>query len=146
MGQSASETLGHLASKVAAGATTAQSTAWVPLKDFSRFQGVVQIGTATGTLDAKLEQATDGTGTGAVDITGHAITQVAAGGAANKVYLIDLDTDDVAETTTHIRLTVTPGGAHDIAASVVGASPRYVGAGADLNGTVVAELVRPHSA
>src|SRR5258708_2927773 len=75
-------------------------TAWVPMKNFFAMVAIVGVGvmTATGTVDAKLRQATDNAGTGAKDITGKAITQLLAAGGNNRQAIInvkaaDLDTE-----------------------------------------------------
>jgi hypothetical protein len=59
--------------------SSAASSAWILMSPTAPVGWIVTWGdiASTGTLDAKLEQATDGTGTGAKDITGKAITQQA---------------------------------------------------------------------
>jgi hypothetical protein len=83
---------------------------------------------ATSTVDGKLEQATDGAGTGAKDITGKAITQfTAAGTDSNKQALINLRPEelDIANNFTHFRLTMTVAtAASDAMGIVLGGAPR----------------------
>lgn len=108
---------------------SAQSTAWIKLDKHSRAIAIIQIGliAATGTFNAKLEQATDGSGTGAKDITGKAITAM-ADTADNKVRMIELRSDelDVAANFFWFRLTLTPATAASLASAVViGCNPFY---------------------
>jgi hypothetical protein len=83
---------------------------------------------ASATVDAKLQQATDSSGTGVKDITGKAITQILKASGDNKVAMINVrDTDlDVNNGFTYVRLTVTVGTATSlIAACLSGFLPRY---------------------
>jgi hypothetical protein len=59
-------------------ATTVQVTGWLSAKNFLNFLAIINVGAlgASATVDAKVQQATDGSGTGAKDITGKAITQL----------------------------------------------------------------------
>lgn len=111
----------------AAGTVT---TGWIAAKNFHEFLAIVQAGDlgASATLDAKLQQASDGSGTGAKDITGKAITQLTqAGTDSNKQALInlrpaDLDLDNGF---THFRLSMTIGtAASDAGGIVLGVGPR----------------------
>jgi len=109
----------------------AVSTGWFSLADFHAFMAVVKAGDlgASATLDAKLEQATDASGSGAKDITGKAITQLTqAGGDSNKQAVINLRPEeaDVEGVYTHARLTLTVAVAtSDAVAAVFGIGPRY---------------------
>ncbi len=84
---------------------------------------------SSATLDAKLEQATDSSGTGAKDITGKLITQLTqAGTDSDKQAIINLRPDelDVANDFTHFRLSMTIAVAtSDAGAIVFGADARY---------------------
>ena len=102
-------------------ATTAASTGWIAAANFFRFMAIVQSGALTGTLDAKFQQATDSSGTGAKDVTGKAITQMAATDD-NKQKIINLRHDDldIDGGFDYIRLTLTPtGGTTNLAAAVL---------------------------
>jgi hypothetical protein len=109
------------------------STGWVKASDFHEFLAIVQAGDlgASATLDAKLEQATDGSGTGAKNVTGSLITQLTqAGSDSDKIALINIaNLDkalDVANSFDYIRLTLTVGvAASEIAGLLLGISPRY---------------------
>ena len=108
-------------------AAGAQSTGWISVADYFNFMALVNVGAlgTSGTVDAKIEQAQDSSGTGAKDVTGKAITQIAA---ANKTAALDINQNDINVTNgfTHIRLTITVGtAACDTAATVIGAYARY---------------------
>jgi hypothetical protein len=109
-------------------ATSAASTGWVDVKNYNRLVALVIGGALTGTLDAKLQQATDSSGTGAKDITGKAITQLAAT-ADNKQAIINIRQDqlDLAGGFDHVRLTLTPtGGTTNLASGLLlGGDARY---------------------
>lgn len=129
----------------ALGAAT-YTTGWIAMADFACIMAIVMAGTlgASATLDAKLEQASDSSGTGAKDISGAAITQLTKAGsdddkqAVLQVYAEDLD---LANSFTHVRLSMTVGTAtSDAGAVVLGLSPRYAPASnSDL--ASVAEIV-----
>ncbi len=128
----------------AAGTVT---TGWIKAGDFQRFMATVSAGDlgTNGTLDAKLEQASDSTGTGAKDVTGKAITQLTqAGGDSNKQAIINLNPDelDIANGFGYFRLSLTVGTAtSDAGAMVQGVYPRTGGA-EDNDATTVAEIVQ----
>lgn len=106
----------------------AASTPWLNMAQHNRIVALILGGAITGTLDAKLEQATDAAGTGAKDITGKALTQFAATDD-NKQAAINLRQDqlDMANGFDHVRLTLTPtGGTTNLAGAVVlGGDSRY---------------------
>ena len=114
-----SEHLQILAKIDAASYTVAQNMAWTSAAGNGRFAALIQVGamTATATLDAKLQMAKDASGTGAIDIPGKAITQMLAASDSNKLRMIELKSDEITDTYTHIRLVLTPA----TAASIVGA-------------------------
>jgi hypothetical protein len=95
-------------------------------------------------LDAKLEQATDSSGTGAKDITGGAITQLTqAGGDSDKQVIIDVNGKslDANNDFTHVRLTLTGAvGNVDLGALLLGQIVAY-GQASDYNNASVAENV-----
>lgn len=127
--------------------TSAISTGWIAAKDFYQFLAVILAGTlgSSATLDAKLEQATDDSGTAAKDITGKAITQLTQADTddSDKQALINLRPDELdgANGFTHFRLTITPATANSGAAGVVlGLEPRYAPA-SGFDAASVAEIV-----
>lgn len=104
--------------------------AWVPAFTFNQYLAKIQAGVlgASATLDAKIQQATDGAGTGAKDVTGAAITQMVKATDDGKFSLINLDPNklDVAGGFDYIRLSVTVGTAASlISAELFGINPRY---------------------
>ncbi|MGV1017426.1 MAG: hypothetical protein ACOYBW_08625 [Fluviibacter phosphoraccumulans] len=103
---------------------------YIALKNFRRFMAVVQAGDlgASATLDAKLVGYTNGSGGGAADITGAAITQLTqAGSDSNKQAIINLNTDSLAGLGfTHFAVSMTVGTAtSDAAALVLGFDAPY---------------------
>ena len=129
---------------------TAASTVisdYVSLADFGDVMAVIMCGTlgASATVDAKLRQATDSSGTGVKDITGKAITQLTQAGtdASDKQAIINCAASelDVANSFTHVSLSLTVGTAtSDIGAIVLGLNPR-IGTAADSDLASVDEIV-----
>lgn len=112
-------------------AASTVTTAWIAAKHFEKYMAIVKAGDlgASATLDAKLEQAQDGSGTGAKDIVGKVITQLTqAGTDSNKQAIINLANEelDVTGGFTHFRLSMTVATAtSDAGAIVLGLQPRY---------------------
>ena len=104
---------------------------WVNMTTFQQIMAVVLAGTlgASATFDAKLEQATDSSGTGAKDVSGKSITQLTqAGTDSDKQAIINLRADelDVANDFTHVRLSITVATASSDGAGVIfGRRARY---------------------
>ncbi|PUA17269.1 hypothetical protein [Glaciimonas sp. PCH181] len=120
-------------------------SAWVPAANFHSISAQIQTGamTATGTLDAKLRQATDAAGTGAKDVPGKAITQILAASGSNVQASIELRAEDldVANAFAFVALSLTIGAAASIVgAQLLGANARYAPASA-LNATSVVQVV-----
>lgn len=124
----------------------AVSTDWVDMSKFATLMGVVKVGTMeTGsTVDAKIEQATDASGTGVKDVAGKAITQLTeAGTDSDKQAVINCRVDDldIANDFTHARLTMTVAvDSSDACATVLGMDPRY-GSASDNDLASVDEIV-----
>lgn len=130
----------------ATGASTVTS-AWIGVDDYYNFAAIVLAGTlgTSATVDAKLEQASDSSGTGAKDITGKAITQMTQAGTdqSDTQAVINLKADelDLANDFTHFRLSVTVGTAtSDAGAVVLGVNPRFAPA-SDNDDASVGEIV-----
>ena len=129
-------------------ANTAQAytSDWVNMKDWEQVLAIVMAGDlgSSATLDAKLQQATDGSGTSAKDITGKAITQLTqAGTDSDKQALIQARADelDVAGGFTHVALVMTVGTAtSDSGAVLLGLNPTY-GPASDYDLASVDEIV-----
>lgn len=96
-------------------------SAWVSAANFERFLATIITGVlgAAATVDAKLQQAQDGAGTGAKDVAGKAITQIVKASGDNKTAMINLRDDelDVTNGFSWVRVSITVG----TAASLVGA-------------------------
>jgi len=132
--------MGHLMSEEVAVVATVDPDAltaathtsdWVDMTTFQQVMAIVMAGTlgSSATLDAKLEQATDSSGTGAKDITGKSITQLTqAGTDSDKQAIINCRSDelDVAGDFTHVRLSITVATAtSDGGGIVLGRRARY---------------------
>ena len=110
----------------AAGTVT---TGWVDASAYFNLLAMIDVGVfgSSATVDAKLQQATDNSGTGVKDITGKAITQLLAAGGNNRQALInmkvsDLDTENAFR---WVRLSVTVGTAATlISAALIGGNAR----------------------
>ncbi len=102
---------------ISQGAATV-TTGWVAAAKFNAFMATIKVGVmgALATVDAKLQQASDASGTGAKDITGKAITQLTAVAsptvdANNRQAVINCRQEelDIANGFTFVRLSVTVG-------------------------------------
>lgn len=121
------------------------TTGWVSMGNFNSVCALLGVGvmSAGSTVDAKLQQATDSSGTGAKDITGKAITQLLAAGGNNRQALIEVrDTElDVNNGFAFVRLSVTVGTAASLIHGVVfGTNPIFV-PGSGFNQAGVAQIV-----
>ena len=124
--------------KVAIGATidpdaTVASTVvsdYMSMADFESAMAIIMAGTlgASATLDAKLVQATDSSGTGVKDITGKAITQLTqAGTDSDKQAIINCRAEelDIANDFNHIAISLTVATAtSDVSAILLGLNAR----------------------
>jgi hypothetical protein len=122
----------------------AVSTAYMPVKNYHQLMAIINTGVlgASATVDAKLEQAQDVSGTGVKDITGKAITQIVKATGDGKQALINLRTTelDTNGLFTHVRLTVTVGTAASLISAELLATPRYQPA-SNLNQATVVQVV-----
>ena len=106
------------------------TTGWVSVTHHHGFIAVVQTGVlgTAATVDAKLQQATDSSGTGAKDITGKSITQILKATGDNKQTLINVKPEelDTVNGFGFVRVTVTVGVAASITgAQLLGVNPRF---------------------
>lgn len=117
---------------------------WVAMKNGDRVMFVVSVGATDITVDAKVQQATDASGTGAADMTGKAITQIAADEDNGQV-IIEVKAEELTSTNTHVAVVVTVGdgttGAYVSAIALQGRM-RYKDA-ANYDVASVAEIVAP---
>lgn len=124
----------------------AANTNWLPLNSYHSLLAVIETGAlANGsTVDAKLQQAIDGNGTGAKDIAGKSITQLTqAANGANRQALINLRPEelDVNAGFAYVRLVITVGTAAAFTATqLLGMNPRYEPADG-ANQSAVAQVV-----
>lgn len=127
-------------------ASTVKSSGWIDATKFHNYLAAIAVGAigTSATVDAKIEQATDSSGTGVKDVTGKAITQLTKVGTDdNKQVLIDLKQEDLdfANGFKFFRLTITPAVAATLIQGVVyGFDPRY-GNATDNDATTVDEVV-----
>lgn len=146
LNQKPSESLSVLATLDAASvAASTVVTTWVPIKNHFTLMALIATGVlgASATIDAKLRQATDSSGTGAKDITGKAITQIVKASGDNKQAIInmkaaDLDTEGGFA---YVALSLTVGTAASIVgATLLGCAPKYEDA-AVFNQAAVVQVV-----
>lgn len=121
------------------------TTGWISASAFERFLAVVHTGVmgASGTVDAKLQQAQDNAGTGAKDITGKAIAQIVKATGDNKQAEINMRADELDTNNgfNYFRLSVTVGTAASlICGNVFGGVARNAPA-STLNNADVAQIV-----
>lgn len=107
----ASEILAAGAAVHPVSSSTALSTGWVDCSQYARMAAILSTGliAATGTFNAKLEQANTAGGGGVKDITGKAITALTDTGD-NTLHIINVRADelDLANGFRWVRLTLTP--------------------------------------
>lgn len=122
------------------------TTGWVQVDDFAAYAALIAPGDlgASATVDAKLEQASDGSGTGAKDVTGKAITQLTkAGTDDNKQAWINFRASDLdlAGGFTYVRLSMTIGTAACDAAGYLFGYGAKVSPASAYNAAAVDEIV-----
>jgi hypothetical protein len=120
------------------------TTGWVSMKDTKRLLALISCGVlgASATVDAKLQQATDTSGTGAKDISGKAITQLVKASNDNNEAIINLADDelDIANGFNAVRLSLTVGTAASLIAAQLWAGTSFEPA-SDLNKATVVQVV-----
>ncbi|MBR9764804.1 MAG: hypothetical protein GYB53_15065 [Rhodobacteraceae bacterium] len=127
-------------------AANTYTTGWISMSAFQSIMACIMAGDlgASATVDAKIEQATDDSGSDAKDVAGAAITQLTkAGSDDNKQAVINCNAEDLdlANDFTHARLSVTVAtAACDVGAVVLGFDPRY-GPASDSDLASVDEIV-----
>ncbi len=116
----------------ASNAAGALTTAWVSMASFEEMMAIIALGTmvTNSTVDAKLQQAQDSSGTGVKDITGKAITQLTQAGTdrSNKQAQINVRAEEMDRTNgfTHVRLSMTTAvAASGSTAVLLGMGSRY---------------------
>lgn len=113
-------------------AASTVTSAWVPVTNFLSLLLVVQTGVlgTAATVDAKIQQATDVSGTGAKDLSpGKSITQIVKATGDNKQALLDFRAQDLdaAHGFNYVRVSLTVGAAASIVGALLyGGSPRFM--------------------
>jgi hypothetical protein len=126
----------------AAQAVGTVTTGWISVANHHGFLSLVQTGVlgTSATVEAKLQQAVDATGTSAKDISGKAITQIVKATGDNKQALINVKPEelDTVNGFGFVRLSVTVGvAASQTSAQVIGLNPRFAPADASNQAAVV---------
>jgi uncharacterized phiE125 gp8 family phage protein len=132
----------------AAQAAGTLTTGWISVANHHGFLSLVQTGVlgTSATVDAKLQQALDNSGTSAKDITGKAITQIVKATGDNKQALINVKPEelDTVNGFGFVRLSVTVGvAASQTSAQVLGLNPRFAPADASNQAAVVQVISMP---
>ena len=139
----ASEMLAILATIDPASQSAGTATpGWVSVANHHGLLAVVQTGVlgTLATVDAKLQQALDSSGTGAKDISGKAITQIVKATGDNKQALINLKPEelDTLNGFGFVRVALTVGVAASITgAQLLGVNPRFAPADSGNQAAVV---------
>lgn len=127
-------------------AASTVTSGWIDASKFQQYMAVVQTGDlgVSATVDAKLQQATDSSGTGVKDVTGKAITQLTqAGTDSDKQVLINLNPSqhlDIDNNFDYFRLSMTVAVATSDAGGIVfGLNPR-TGIATDNDSSTVDEI------
>ena len=106
------------------------TSGWVAVATLGRVYAALNIGaiTGSGTVDAKIQQASDSSGTGAKDVSGTSMTQIVGSANSNKQVTIEVRPAqlDMANNFTHVRLSVTTATAASlISAILLGCNAKY---------------------
>lgn len=122
------------------------TTGWVDMQSFGALLAILAVGAlgTSGTVDAKIQQATDSAGTGAKDVAGTAITQLTkAGTDDNKQVIINLRQEDLDKNNAFrfARLSVTVGTAASLVSAILLAFNARYGAATDNDLASVDEIV-----
>lgn len=109
--------------------TGAYTSDWVDMTFFRRVVFYVLAGTlgSSATLDCKLQEATDSSGTGNTDISGKSITQLTqAGSDSDKQAEIEIADHELSAGFTHVAAVMTVGTAtSDAGVAAIAGVPRY---------------------
>ena len=108
------------------------TSVWIPIATYGALLAIISAGDlgTSATVDAKLQQAKDVSGTGAKDVTGKALVQLTQAGTdkSNKDALINIRAEELDRNNgfTHVRLSVTVAVAtSDVGGIVLGLNPRF---------------------
>lgn len=105
------------------------TTGWISMSTFGAIMAIIMAGTlgTSATVDAKIQEAQDSSGTGAQDLSGKAITTLTeAGTDSDKQAIINVRSEELSDTFTHVRLSITVAVAtSDLGAIVLGFDARF---------------------
>lgn len=107
------------------------TTGWVPTAAFHSISALICTGVlgTSATVDAKLRQATDASGTGAKDIAGKALTQIVKASGDNKQAMIEVRGEELDGNNGfgYVQLSLTVGAAaSQVSALLLGTNPRFL--------------------
>jgi hypothetical protein len=128
-----------------AAAVGSVSTPWLDIQMLFTVMALISIGAfgANATIDAQIEQATDGNGANAKVVPGSQITQLVAAGGNDRQAQIDLRQEDFDRNAgfRYFRLTVTVGGAATQLAALILGTDFRAGNGTSNDAASVAQTV-----
>lgn len=121
------------------------TTGWVSFDKFQAIVALLKTGVlgASATVDMKIQQATDSSGTGAKDVAGRALTQIVKASGDSKIASIEVHPGDLdtVNNFTHVRASVTVATAASlIDVTLLGIAPVYLPARAFNAAAVVQQL------
>lgn len=121
-----------VAAVVAPGARAvgAGNSGWIDTALYTRLMAVITTGAlgTAATVDAKWQQAADGSGTGSVDVAQGQLTQIVKASGDNKQAVMNLDVNRLTDRSKRfVRLALTVGtAASDAGAVVLGIDPKHL--------------------
>ena len=118
------------------------TSTWAGMAKHGKIMFVCAVGATDTTVDVKLQEATDSSGTGAADISGKAVTQLGATDD-NKQVIIEVDASELSDGFDYVACLVTSGngtlGADTCVIAISGDSRYKPASGYDL--ATVAQIV-----
>lgn len=129
--------LGVITAATVVGGTV--QTGWIDMKNNDKVLALIAVGLNATSVDAKIQEATDGSGTGAKDITGKAITQLTSADEQAEIDLDQMDMD-MDNDFNFIQLSITTVGSAVVYGQVQGFSS-HIQPAAQFNVASVVEVV-----
>ena len=121
------------------------TSGWISTAQYQSFMAIISAGTlgTSATLDAKIQQATDSSGTGAKDVTGLAITQMVKATDDNKQAILGFASDslDIANGFNWFRVSMTIGTAASGACATILGMDQRIGSVASTDASSVKEII-----
>ncbi|MFN4259772.1 MAG: hypothetical protein ACK4RK_10775 [Gemmataceae bacterium] len=125
------------------GNNAANSSGYIDMRRFHEAMFILALGVIDAVVDFKLQEAKDGSGTGAQDLAGKAITQFAATDDG-KVAIINVKAEELSVNVgfTHVKAVATVGSGTSSLIAVIGLglSPRFAPA-SDAGDEAVAQII-----